>query len=261
LGYGQLEDFLQALQGQSVGAKTQKNIFTTLHAFWVWCHKREGITVPEFPVIKYELGWRNTISKETQQAIIAEVKRISWDVNPKIWLGIKWLATYYEIRPLEMIGIKEKDIGYDTGTVQIRHTKTGDSRIVYFLSEDLELASRFGPAFPDLHFFRHIKGNGAVRPGQGFGKDYLYKWWKKGTALLGIEGVDLYGGTRHSTVRHLAQQYTPEQIKRGGWRTNKAFDRYLGPAEQDQKREMYRVAMGEIQSVNPRKRNAYPIKE
>ena len=48
---------------------------------------------------------------------------------------------------------------------------------------------------------------------------------------LGIEGVDLYGGTKHSTATALGDLLTPEQIKRGGTgsATNKAFERYFQP--------------------------------
>jgi hypothetical protein len=46
-----------------------------------------------------------------------------------------------------------------------------------------------------------------------------------------IKGVDLYGGTRHSTATALGEFLTPEQIKRGGTgsATNKAFERYFQP--------------------------------
>jgi len=44
---------------------------------------------------------------------------------------------------------------------------------------------------------------------------------------LGIENVDLYGGTRHSTAIALTEFATPEQIKRATmYSTNVAFERY-----------------------------------
>ena len=44
----------------------------------------------------------------------------------------------------------------------------------------------------------------------------------------GIGGVDLYGGTRHSTVTALRQVATPEEIKKATFHsTNKAIERYL----------------------------------
>jgi hypothetical protein len=41
--------------------------------------------------------------------------------------------------------------------------------------------------------------------GQPFGEKYLYKWWKRTCANLGIEDVDLYSGTRHSSATALNQ--------------------------------------------------------
>ena len=46
---------------------------------------------------------------------------------------------------------------------------------------------------------------------------------------LGISGVPLYPGTKHSTVTAAKEQMSPEEIKKylTGHKTNKAFDRYL----------------------------------
>jgi hypothetical protein len=57
---------------------------------------------------------------------------------------------------------------------------------------------------------------------------------------LGIEGVDLYGGTRHSTVRELRKYRTPEEIRLGSMHsTNKAFERYV-QVEPNDLRNIYR---------------------
>ena len=55
------------------------------------------------------------------------------------------------------------------------------------------------------------------------------KWWMRACANLGIEGVDLYGGTRHSTASALASVLDPSEIKTHGTQhtTNKAFERYF----------------------------------
>ena len=45
---------------------------------------------------------------------------------------------------------------------------------------------------------------------------------------VGVEGVDLYGGTRHSTLTALGEFLSPEEVKRGSLhKTNKALERYL----------------------------------
>ena len=67
--------------------------------------------------------------------------------------------------------------------------------------------------------------------GEQFGPKYFKKWWDKACENLGIKGVDLYGGTKHSTATALGELHTPEEIKRGGTgsATNKAFERYFQP--------------------------------
>jgi len=88
---------------------------------------------------------------------------------------------------------------------------------------------------PELYFFRHVKGISGVEAGQKFGDRYLYKWWKKACENLKIDGVDMYGGTRHSTVTDLRNFFSPEEIRSSGTlhSTNKAFERYLQIRRED----------------------------
>ena len=83
-------------------------------------------------------------------------------------------------------------------------------------------------SFPEMYFFRHIKGNGAAGPGQQFGHDYLCHKWRLACINLGIKGVSLYSGTRHTSAVAMRGKHSPESIKRGmGTKSNKAFERYL----------------------------------
>ena len=102
-----------------------------------------------------------------------------------------------------------------------------------FLREDLDLVQSFpAPISPELPFFRYR--------GRPYGRKRLYKWWKRACANLGVKGVDLYGGTRHSTVRALRLHHTPEEIKRGSMHsTNTAFNRYF-QVENEEARTLYR---------------------
>ena len=70
-----------------------------------------------------------------------------------------------------------------------------------------------------------------VRVGEQFGSKYFKKWWDKACDNLGVKGVDLYGGTKHSKATALGDLLTPEKIKRGGTGsdTKKAFERYMQP--------------------------------
>ncbi|MDX9894942.1 MAG: hypothetical protein RBS34_05835 [Desulfofustis sp.] len=62
----------------------------------------------------------------------------------------------------------------------------------------------------------------------------MHARWKIACSNLGIEGVDLYGGTRHSSATALKDILSPEQIKAGTMHnTNKAFERYFQRNSQD----------------------------
>ena len=158
-----------------------------------------------------------------------EIYRLTYHINPKIWLGVKWLATYIGIRPTELINIKEQDFDFNLGVVNIRHNKERKPKIVPLMDEDIELIQSFQRSLPHLYFFRHGKRKGVhASKRERFGKDYLYKWWKKACENLGIEGVDLYGGTRHSSARALREYCSLKQIKRESMHsTNVAFERYF----------------------------------
>jgi hypothetical protein len=58
----------------------------------------------------------------------------------------------------------------------------------------------------------------------------ITQWWNQACKNLNIEGVDLYGGTKHSTVTVLGQVLTPEQIQRAvTGHVSNAFRRYMLP--------------------------------
>lgn len=226
--YAQLEDYMDTIPGSG---KTRACYLECLKTFFKWLVKRREIdkgSEPEFPEIRYELGYRRTVGKEIQFEILKEVKRISFHVSPKIWLGIKWLITYISVRPAELRNIKEGHIDRREGYILIPHPKEKKPKIVPLISEDIEILNELPRGLPELHFFRHGKNVSGVRPGERFGKNVFYKWWKRACENLGIEGVDLYGGTRHSSTVSLRDHATPEQIKRATMHsTNKAFERYF----------------------------------
>ena len=229
IGFGEIEDFIKGQKkenGEILSNKTLHNILTSLHAFFRWVSKREReVMIPDFPEIKYELGWRNTISLEVQDEIIDEVYKISHKVNKKIWLGIYLLSTYPKIRPIELLNVREGDIDLSLGLINVTTNKERKPKLLALTEEDVELLRSFPRGLPHLHFFRHEKGRLA---GKRFGKDLWYSYWKEACRNLGIEGIDLYGGTKHSTVRGMRQFFRPDEIQQGtGIATNKAFGRYF----------------------------------
>jgi integrase len=244
IGTAEVEDFLFAdhrtPKGGRITDKTRHNMKSCIHQFFKWvCRREKTVEFPEFPEIEFELGWRKIVTIEVQQAIIEEVKRISFDIEPKIWLGIKLLATYIKIRPGEMRDVRERDINLESGFIHIPNPKEGSKKrgkFAYLDAEDIDLIKSLPRSLdPDLYFFRHMAKKSGVSIGTQFGPKYFKKWWDKACKNIGIKGVDLYGGTKHSTTTGLGDLLTPEQIKRGGTgsATNKAFERYMQPRRKE----------------------------
>jgi integrase len=253
IGTGEVEDFLfgdhqDKRSKKPISDKTRHNMKSCLHQFFKWvCRREKSVEFPDFPEISFELGWRNTVTIEVQQAIIEEVKRLSFDIDPKVWLGIKLLATYIKIRPGEMRNVRERDINLESGFIHIPHPKEGSrkqGKFAYLDAEDIDLIKSFPRSIdPDLYFFRHMATRSGVKVGEQFGPKYFKKWWDKACDNIGVKGVDLYGGTKHSTATALGEFLTPEEIKRGGTgsATNKAFERYFQPRRTESVRVVYTI--------------------
>ncbi|MFC1819336.1 tyrosine-type recombinase/integrase [Thermodesulfobacteriota bacterium] len=242
IGFAEIEDFLID-QGHKLSSKTVANMKSALHDFFQWLIRREIIAhCPSFPKIKVKMGFRKIIGKETQLEILDELKKIA---PFKVWLGIKWLCTYVSIRPGELVKIREQDIDLENKYIYIHHSKTVETKPVPILDEDIVLVRQAGLSFPRSHFFRHDEGKSGVKLGRIFGEKYFYKWWKKACDNLGVKDVDLYGGTRHSSVVALREHFSPEQIKQGTMhQTNKAFERYFRIGANDVREIYSRSSLG-----------------
>lgn len=228
IGYAEIDDFIFGLK---LSKKTLSNYVSILHDFFSWLSEREDLPVPKMPKINYELGWRKIIDIDTQQKIIDEVQRISAHRSMKIWVGIKWLSTYIAFRPAELLSLKESQINISGYFVlPPASTKEKQPKLIAMLPEDIDLYNSFPRALdPDLNFFRHDKAHGPTKAGDPFNRKMLYHWWKKACKNLGIEGVDLYGGTRHSTSTALGEHFSEAEIMAAGTmhKTNKAARRYI----------------------------------
>lgn len=235
IGFGDLEDFFDQLPSH-LSEKSKYNIRITLMSFWRWAVKRDRgqrdpIMMPDFPEINYILGWRNTISLDVQDSIIDEVMKIS---EKKVWFAIRLLSTYPKIRPIELLNVKEKDIDLNIGLLRVEQNKgkKAKDKLIKLLDEDMEIFKSFPRGLPDLYFFRHEAGHNA---GKRFGKDRLYANWKRACKNLGIDGVDLYGGTKHSTVKAMRQYFRPDEIQKAtGIVSNTAFSRYYQEEFEDE---------------------------
>jgi len=252
IGYGEIEDLLYS---NNLSDKTRLNFKSCLHDFWTWLRKRKILILsqlPEWPEIPYELGLRNIINLDTQQIIMDKIFDLSHHLDPKIWLGINFLRTYISVRPGELLAVKEGEIQKDQGTIIIPHPKEKKPKMIYLLDDDIERLKEFPSSLPGLYFFRHPKGVKGAVAGRPYGPKYFYVWWKRACKELKIDGVDLYGGTRHSTVTALSQYMTPEQIRAGTMHsTNKAFERYFQKTAKDAK-----LVYAKIQDMRDNKKTA-----
>ena len=229
----EIEDFFDNL---TLGSKTKKNYQTVLHNFWSWVVRREkkrsNLRMPEFPEIKFKLSWRNIVSMEDQAAILDEIYKLTFHVNPRIWLGIKLLSIYPKVRPGELLNVKEGHINLQENWIVFPDPKEGTPKFIHLLPEHSDLIREIrGPkGLPDMFFFRHIKPVSNIKVGTKFGDQYLRKWWNMACQNLKIKGVDMYGGTKHSTVTALGKILTPEQIQRSATgHVSDAFKRYMLP--------------------------------
>lgn len=236
--YAELEDFFHHLkESTNLSDKTRFNIKTTLHSFWTWAVKRnrdkaQPILMPDFPDIKFKLAYRQTVTLDIQDRILDEVGHIA---QRREWLAIRILSTYPKIRPGELWKVKEKDIDLDWGVIRIQHPKSNDPdnyKEIKLLDEDVELIKSLPKGFPEQYFLRHDEGK---HVGQRYGTNYLNNVWKKACCNLGVSGVSLYPGTKHSTVRGMRKYFRPDEIRKGtGIVSNKAFERYFMTEYEDE---------------------------
>lgn len=260
INFSDLQLFLYGLEG--LKPKTILNVRTNLRSFYHWlvaAKEIHGDDVPRFPEFEAELGWRNTIDKATQEAILEVIKEQTAH-SPRVHFAFRWLTTYTAIRPGELLKILEEDIDLETGFVYVRQHKsrrqTKGPRMVPLLEEDIEFIRALPRGFPKLPFFRHDISVKGMPPNTAFGNRLLRKVWARACKELGITGVDLYGGTRHSTQQFYRQHMSAEDCMRLSMHTtSKAGMRYL----KVQRKEL--LTGYSLARVNSGKSNVIPIKK
>jgi integrase len=235
--YGHLDDFIRSVP---TGDKTRHNILATLHSFFVWMKRRQEIQeLPEFPKVRFELGYRKTIDKDVQQQILDDIEKH----EPfKVWLGIRFLATYISIRPMELMNLTYSNMDLKNGYLYIPHPKEKKYKAVPLLRGDVSLLGTLGNNIPSIFVFGEN--------GKRVGVNRFYKAWKRACDRQGIACVDLYGGTRHSSARALRTHFSPEEIKRATMHTsNAAFERY------------FKMSGDDVRSIYKRSAEVIDIKE
>lgn len=228
--YPQIEDFIRAHPGAS---KTKANALASLKQLFAWVHDRYDVpSIKKWPKLGYvEMAFRDTVGLDMQDAIIEDIKKHE---AFKVWLCIKWLATYISIRPGEMRSLAEKHVDRQRGILIVPHPKEKRSKIIPLIQEDIDIIRTLPLAFDQsIPFFRHEDGK-KIAVGTGFGHNVIYRSWKRACNRLGVEGVSLYPGTKHSTAMGLRAVATPEEIKSMTLHsTSQAFNRYFQTGGED----------------------------
>lgn len=246
-----LQEFLFSFEGLS--SKSLHNMRTNLHAFWQWMVDSDIIAsadMPKFPVVEFELGWRKTVSKSIQDSILDEVYNLTMPLAPRVYLAIRWLSIYVSIRPSELLKLTESSVDYDGGRLIVSQHKTAKKikapKVVPLLNYDLEFLRSLPRSLDrSAPLFRHDYAyNSNLKPNTPFGAKILYRYWKRACENLGIEGVDLYGGTRHSTMQFYREHMSTEDVLRlSAHTTSKAGLRYL-KIQEDELRRGFELAGG-----------------
>ncbi len=172
-----------------------------------------------------EMAFRNTTDLNTQEMLINDIRR---NEPLKVWLGVKWLATYIAVRHGEMRGLTESQVDRGRGVLLFPHPKEKKAKIIPLLDEDIEIIRSIPYAFNQSQaFFRH-ENHGLKLSGHQFSLKVFYHAWKRACKRLGINGVTLYPGTKHSTAMGLRPIATPEEIKSMTLHSSSAaFHRYF----------------------------------
>lgn len=226
--------------------KTKANYASQLHdMFYDFLYKIELLSLadlPKFPEIEYELGFRKLISVQDREVLIDKLKKKTYHINPKIWLAVDMLCSYNKFRPQDLRNVKEGDIDLEYGVITIwRPTKSKkkkkpvviQERLLDYHIDEIRALKKEYPATPSMPFFRH-NGKSQAENDTPFGTNYLYKQWKKICKDAGIDDLDLYGATRHSTTHAIAKAAGRKAAKKfSGHGTNKAYDRYAQISDEE----------------------------
>lgn len=196
--------------------------------------------VPKFPSIKAAPSPKKIVVKPDQRKILEELRKVAPE---KVYMAILWLATYPKIRPKELVSVLECDFDFAFKQLVINEHKTvkdtGPKR-VDMLDEDLEWArSKMRPDTRDLPFFR-VEGKRTR-----FGHDMLWYWWCKAAQKAGFHDVDLYRGTKTSTVTDLYRWYSREDLHKATGISSQSLNNYI-QENGDVNRELYARARGKV---------------
>jgi integrase len=234
INYGVLEDLKYDLL-QLYAPKTVYDTLGFLKTLLGWCVEREELKeLPRFPKLSKKMGMRKIFDKQTQATVLNKVYELYWKRAPRACIGIELLCTYPKIRPAELRQVQEKHLDLRVGTITIPDPKEQDDpKTIRLLEKHVRLIQSLPRGFPEMYFLRYdypVKGR---KVGDRFGRDYLYHVWRKTCEALGLEGVSLYPGTKHTTMSDWGRKFPEALIHEASGVISNAMRRYLVLGQED----------------------------
>jgi len=225
--YADLEDFKFSLRDLS--SKSISLTLKFLQAFLNWCKDRGDLReVPKFPSCRVEMQMRKIITKEQQAQVLSLIYEKHWKTKPRACIGIRLLCTYPNLRPGELLQVQEKHINREEHVIIIEHPKeTRNPKFILLSNDEMDEINSLPRGFPEMYFLRHDVGTGGVLPGTRYGKNLLHSIWKDACSELGINGVSLYAGTKHTTISAWAQTHSESVIRSATGHMSDALRRYI----------------------------------
>jgi integrase len=240
INYGMLEDIkVQLLARRKLASKIVYDAFGFIKSFLSWCKARGEITnLPNYPEVSSDMALRDILDKPTQAIVVEKVYELYWNHAPRACIAIELLCTYPKMRPGELRQVQEKHINLRQLTITIpipkeKRNKKRKPKVVEILPEHGELIRSLSRGFPEMYFLRHESTVGGNRIGDRFGKNYLYQVWKKTCKAIGVKGVPLYPGTKHTTISDWARRYSEARIQQAAGVLSEAIRRYTVLGEED----------------------------
>lgn len=185
---------------ESLSPKTRKDILDTLNKFFNDMKDLEILEkAPIIPKISVPEPPFNWCDMETQEAILREIPRIHWP--------IMWFIAKQGVRPSEARALHWEDLDLKNDVVCIRRA---------FSLNDLRMTTKgkhadWLPLHPEvkrltLELPRGISGFVFTYKGRHYSESMMRKLWKAACKKLGITGLSLYQGTRHSVASDAVQR-------------------------------------------------------
>ncbi len=240
IDYAALEDWSLWLADRGLSPKTRRNVLGALRSFLGWLGRRKEIReVPEFPWPKVDEHRPRVLSIEEQDAILTAIA----EEERGIFLALAHLGLRPgEARALEVADYHngwltvDKAVKGSHGSAPIRGTKTGNVKhlpvggpLAAWIDRHVNLRDRL--ARKPLFF--------NPRTGRRWSHWALRDRWIRAAQSVGIEGVRLYEGTKHTMAT--------DAVRRGV--TERALQTFLGHRDVRSTRQYARLSDDALVSV------------